>query len=147
MAIPAATKPITLQDLQAVDGVDEYKGMEIVDGVWTPKHEKRGVSIGHGKFGGNIFGFLWNYAHQNAVGEVYMAETIFVLHVDDEGIRTMRKPDVSFIASGRVKQPEDGYYFQAPDIAVDVISPSDLRPGVLHRKLTDYFTYGTEQGG
>ncbi len=57
----------------------------------------------------------------------------------------MRKPDTSFVANEHVKQPEDGYYFQAPDIAVEVISPSDLRPGVLHKKLTDYFTYGTQQ--
>ncbi len=67
--------------------LDEYKGMEIVDGMWTPKHEEDGVSIGHGKFGGNVFGFLWNYVRQNPVGVVYMAETIFVLHVDDEGVK------------------------------------------------------------
>lgn len=145
MAIPAITKPITLKDMEAVDGLDEYKGMEIVDGVWTPKHEEGSVSIGHGKFGGNAFGFLWNYVRQNPVGVVYMAETIFVLNVDEEGVKTMRKPDTSFVANERVKQPEDGYYFQAPDIAVEVISPSDRRPGVLHKKLTDYFTYGTQQ--
>lgn len=145
MAIPVVTKPITIADLRSVDGLDEYKGMEIISGVWTPKHEEGSVSIGHGKYGANILAFLWTYLRHNPVGEVYMAETIFVLHVDDEGIRTMRKPDISFVANARVKQPEDGYYVQAPDIAVEVISPSDLRPGVLHQKLTDYFTYGTQQ--
>jgi Uma2 family endonuclease len=119
--------------------------MEIVDGVWSPKHKEGSVSIGHGKFGGNVFGFLWNYVRQNPVGEVYMAETIFVLHVDDEGVKTMRKPDAAFVSNLRVEPPEGGYYFQAPDIAVEVISPSDRRPGVLHKKLTDYFTYGTSE--
>ncbi|HVU11695.1 MAG TPA: Uma2 family endonuclease [Phototrophicaceae bacterium] len=145
MAISAVTKPITLKDLEAVDGLDEYKGMEIVDGVWTPKHEEGSVSIGHGKYGATILALLWIYLQQNPVGEVYLAETIFVLHVDDAGVQTMRKPDTSFVANERVKPPQEGYYFQAPDIAVEVISPSDRRPGVLHRKLTDYFTYGTQQ--
>jgi Uma2 family endonuclease len=145
MATPAITKPITLADLRAVDGLDEYKGVEIVDGVWTPKHEEGDVSIGHGQFGGHVFGYLWNYVRENSVGVVYMAETIFVLNVDENGVRTMRKPDASFVSAARVKPPQEGYYFQAPDIAVEVISPSDLRPGVLHKKLTDYFTYGTQQ--
>ena len=145
MATPAIPKPIMLADLRAVDGLDEYKGMEIVDGVWTPKHEEDSVSIGHGQFGGHIFGYLWNFVRENPVGVVYMSETIFVLNVDEDGIRTMRKPDAAFVSAARVKPPEDGYYFQAPDIAIEVISPSDLRPGVLHSKLTDYFTYGTQQ--
>jgi Uma2 family endonuclease len=145
MATAPVIQPVTLNQLRAVEGLDEYKGMEIVDGIWLPKHEEGSVSIGHGKFGGNVFGYLWNYVRQSGVGEVYMAETIFVLHVDDEGVKTLRKPDTSFVAKTRVQKPENGYYFQAPDLAVEVISPSDLRPGVLHKKLTDYFTYGTQQ--
>jgi Uma2 family endonuclease len=146
MAIPITTKPITLDDLQAVDGLDEYKGMEIVNGVWTPKREADEMSIGHGKYGGHVFGYLWNYLRQNPVGEVYMAETQLLMHVDKKaGIRVMRKPDTSFVSAENVKPPEDGYYSQAPDIAIEIISPSDRRPGVLHAKLTDYFTYGTQQ--
>lgn len=145
MAVPVATKPITLDDLRATDGLDEYKGLEIVDGVWTPKHEGADVSIGHGQFGGNLYGYLWNYLRQNPIGVLYLSETIFVLHINEEGVKKTRKPDIAFVSAARVKPPEAQYYFQAPDLAVEVISPSDLRPGVLHEKLTDYFTYGTQQ--
>ncbi len=145
MATSLITKPITLDELQAVDGLDEYKGIEIVDGMWTPKHSENSMSIPHGKFGARLIGLLVNFVDANALGEVYMSETMFVMNIDPDGVRTMRKPDIAFVTADRVISAEGLYYFQAPDLAVEVISPSDRRPGVLHKKLTDYFTYGTQQ--
>jgi Uma2 family endonuclease len=145
MAVPVVTKPITLDDIRAADGLDEYKGLEIVDGVWTPKHEGGSVTIGHGKYGARLISRLSQFIESRKLGEVYMSETIFVLHIDEQGVKTTRKPDISFVSAARVKPQNAEYYFQAPDLAVEVISPSDLRPGVLHEKLTDYFTYGTQQ--
>jgi Uma2 family endonuclease len=145
MAIPVTTQPITLADLQRVDGLDEYKGMEIVDGVWTPKHEGEGMSAGHGAFGVNLIIHLGSYIKQHHLGELYMSDTIFVLHVHNNKVRTVRKPDIAFVSTPKVIPNPGDYYFEAPDIAVEIISPSDRRPGVLHGKLTDYFTYGTQQ--
>jgi Uma2 family endonuclease len=145
MVVPATTKPITLDDLRAVDGLDEYKGMEIVDGQWTPKHRERGVSIGHGKIGVRLIMLFGEYLSKNPeIGELYMAQTLFVMHVDDEGVKTMREPDIAFVTAERVNRNWSDYYFQAPDLAVEVLSPSDT-PEVIFGKLRDYFTYGTQQ--
>lgn len=144
MATPAITKPITLDDLRAVDGLDEYKGMEIVDGVWTAKHEEYGVSIGHGRFGFKLLRAIGDYAERTQSGEVYMAETIFILHVNEDGVRKMRKPDVAYVRKERVEPRDEAYYFLAPDLAVEILSPSDT-PAVIYDKLSDYFQYGTRQ--
>ncbi|PJF40369.1 MAG: Uma2 family endonuclease [Chloroflexi bacterium] len=45
---------------------------------------------------------------------------------------------------GRVKPPESGYYHQAPDLAVEIVSLSE-RVGIARQKLRDYFAYGTKQ--
>lgn len=137
-------KPITIEDIIATDGLDEYKGMEIVNGIWTPKEKDEMMSIQHGLLGGRLFVRLWTHVEDNKLGRVYMSETIFILHVDTNRVRTMRKPDTAFVTAARVKPPEDGYYFQAPDLAIEVISPSE-RIGIIRGKLRDYFTYGTQQ--
>jgi Uma2 family endonuclease len=139
-----ALRPITLEDIIESEGLEEYKGKEIVDGVWVNKHDDGYMSIGHGQFGGRLFVPLWTHVESNHLGVVYMSETIFILHVSDQGVRKMRKPDAAFVVSARVKPPEAGYYFQAPDLAIEIISPSD-KFGVLRSKLRDYFTYGTQQ--
>lgn len=137
-------QPITIEDIIATDGLDEYKGMEIVDGVWTPKQRDEMMSIAHGLLGGRLFYRLFAHVEQHKLGHVYMSETIFILHVDENGVRTMRKPDTAFVVTERVKPPESGYYFQAPDLAIEMISPSE-RIGTISKKLRDYFTYGTRQ--
>lgn len=56
----------------------------------------------------------------------------------------MRLPDVSFVAAARVQRITEGYYYLAPDLAVEIISPSE-RPGKIHKKLGDYFRSGVRQ--
>ncbi len=144
MTTPVITKPITLADLQAVDGLDEYKGMEVVGGVWTPKHREGGVSVGNGRIGVRLIRLLGDYVEETRVGEIYMPETIFIMDVDDEKVQTMRKPDIAFVQASRVNPDDFAYYHVAPDLVVEVLSPSDT-PAVIYGKLTDYFTYGTGQ--
>ena len=124
--------------------MDEYKGMEIVDGVWTPKHREGGVSVGHGRIGVRLIRLLGDYVEQHQLGEVYMPETIFIMHVDENQVRTMRKPDIAFVRTSRVNHDDFAYYQLAPDLVIEVLSPSDT-PAVIYGKLTDYFTFGTGQ--
>lgn len=137
-------KPITMDDIIATDGLDEYKGMEIIDGMWVAKHGDESMSIAHGELGGRLFVPLWLYVEKEQWGEVYMSDTIFILHMDEDGVRTMRKPDTAFVLKENVKPPESGYYHQAPDLAIEVIFPSE-RIGTIQNKLDDYFTSGTKQ--
>lgn len=137
-------RPITLNDILHAEGLEQYKHKEIVNGDWVDKHEDDYMSIGHGQFGGRLFVPLWTHVEANRLGVVYMSETIFILDVDEQGVRKMRKPDVAFVTAARVKPPTEGYYTQSPDLVVEIISPSD-KFGVVRAKLRDYFTYGTRQ--
>jgi Uma2 family endonuclease len=57
--------------------------------------------------------------------------------------RTVRKPDVSFVASGRFpgEVPPPGYPRLAPDLAAEVISPNDLYEEV-DQKIEEYVRAG-----
>lgn len=144
MIAPYAAQPITFQDIVERAGLEEYRDREIVDGVWVSKERAGAMSIGHGRFGGNLFGWLWSFLRQNPLGEVYLSETIFVLEADDKGVRIMRKPDIAFVSTARLRPPEASCYTQAPDLVVEVVSPSE-RVGILRGRLRDYFRYGTQQ--
>ncbi|NDJ59894.1 MAG: hypothetical protein GYB67_02145 [Chloroflexi bacterium] len=102
MAVTATPKPITMDDVRAADGLDEDKGLEIVAGVWTPRHVAGDASIGHGKYGALLIRRLGDVVETHQLGEVYMSETIFVLHVDAKDVRTIRKPDIAFASNAHV---------------------------------------------
>ena len=74
---------------------------------------------------------------------VVLVECGFVLSDDPS---TVRIPDVSFVARGHM--PGDGlprgYFRGGPDLAVEVVSPSD-KAGELAVKTADYLTAGTQQ--
>lgn len=64
----------------------------------------------------------------------------FLLSVDPP---TVRGPDAAFIAARHLPRTlPDGWWPLAPDLAVEVLSPSN-RPAELRAKLRDYFGAGT----
>lgn len=136
---------ISFEEVVAKADLDEYHGMEIEDGAWVAKSHDDEMSVSHGLYGGELFGYFWEFVKQHNLGKVYMSETIFILDEDDEGVKLMRKPDIAYVAADRLIAPERArYYRQAPDIAVEVISPSE-RIGAIRKKLREYFAYGTRQ--
>ncbi|MBI2760995.1 MAG: Uma2 family endonuclease [Chloroflexi bacterium] len=54
---------------------------------------------------------------------------------------TVRAPDVSFIRKDRIKDFHIGYFEGAPDLVVEVLSPSD-RPTRVARKVQQYLNAG-----
>lgn len=59
--------------------------------------------------------------------------------------RDLLSPDVSFVAKERLKgqkHPTEGFFDGAPDLAVEVLSPSE-RDIVQYDKLVDYFANGS----
>jgi len=95
----------------------------------------------HGTVAGNILGRLWSFVHQHQLGTVYAAETGFVLRRDPD---TVRAPDVAFVRADRAatQTRRHGFFEGAPDLAVEVVSPSD---GALdaEEKARDYLDAGT----
>jgi Uma2 family endonuclease len=94
----------------------------------------------HGRVAMDLGIALGMYAKQAGAGKVYAAETGFKLAQDPD---TVRAPDVAFVARDRLP-PADltAYAPLAPDLVVEVVSPSD-RPGEVLAKVADWLNAGT----
>ena len=78
----------------------------------------------HGRVAINITTPLAQHVRAHNLGAVYAAETGFKLASDPDVVRA---PDVAFIRRERVEEVGnvEGYWPGAPDLAVEVVSPSD----------------------
>ena len=94
----------------------------------------------HGRIAINVTLPLAQHVRAHNLGTVYAAETGFRLAADPD---TVRAPDVAFIRRDRVEAVGDvqDYWPGAPDLAVDVISPSDTYTEV-EEKLFDWLDAG-----
>ena len=99
------------------------------------------ASARHGKIALKLGRSLGNYVEEHHLGETYGAETGFILESDPD---TVRAPDVAFVRSERVASfdNERGYGPEAPDLAIEVISPNDSFSDVESKAL-DYLQAGT----
>jgi Uma2 family endonuclease len=95
----------------------------------------------HGLVTMNIAGPLYEYAKKQHLGNVYAAETGFLLQQDPDTVRTA---DVAFVRRERIEKagPVEGYWIGAPDLAVEVISPSDT-VGRIEGKVAEWLESGT----
>ena len=95
----------------------------------------------HGKIVGRLFAALNDFVEAHDLGEVFPDNVGFELPGLD---RTVRSPDVAFVRTDAL--PPNGlgagWMPAAPDLAVEVLSPSETRAG-LEEKLRDYQTAGT----
>ncbi len=92
----------------------------------------------HGGVSGTIHVDLgWNVRNEQ-LGEVLSSDTGYRLAVDH-----VLAPDVSFISDARIPASgmPVGFFPGAPDLAVEVISPSEAERHVA-RKVTDYLEHG-----
>lgn len=71
---------------------------------------------------------LKRFASSRQAGWVFSAETGFVLFPDRQ---TVRSPDVSVVLRDRLAEPPDTFVPLAPDLAVEVLSPSDRMADAL----------------
>jgi Uma2 family endonuclease len=95
----------------------------------------------HGDLAMRVGAPLWQYVETNKLGRVYAAETGFWLASNPD---TVRAPDVSFVSQQRIGgvRPIRGYRAGPPDLAVEVISPSDTYTEV-EDKVHDWLDAGT----
>lgn len=77
-----------------------------------------------GRIAGNITTSLGPHVLANRLGRVYVAEAGFWLESEPD---TVRAPDVAFVSQKRLEEvgDVDGFWPGAPDLVVEVISPSD----------------------
>lgn len=120
MSAVARTEPLGMTAEQLFELPDDGMRHELVEGelrTMAPAGEHHGwVALA---LGSKIF----EYVEQRRLGRAYAAETGFVIH---RGPDTVRAPDVAFVAAPRVSEiPARGFAELAPDLVVEVVSPSD----------------------
>ena len=95
----------------------------------------------HGRYAWSIAFSMGGIVETNRLGEIYIADTGFVLAADTEHVRV---PDAAFVRRERAEAVGDapGFFPGPPDIAVEVISPSDRYTDV-DEKVADLLDAGT----
>jgi Uma2 family endonuclease len=95
----------------------------------------------HGRTVARISKLLSVFVDPRRLGVVYTGDTGFVLARQPD---TVRGPDVAFLSAERERQTADArpYVPGAPDLAVEVVSPSDGTREVLG-KVSDYLAAGS----
>ncbi|MCL4250242.1 MAG: Uma2 family endonuclease [Anaerolineae bacterium] len=137
-------RPITETVAMEVETHEGFEHLEIVDGQWVGFDEDEYMAgEEHGRIEFKLLLSLGNHVQQQHLGMVYPGDTVFVLRGSPDDIQLKRRPDLAFVSRARVK-PSKGYIYAAPDLAVEIISPSDT-PKEIYKKLSDYFAYGTQQ--
>ena len=142
--VPAARTTLTPDDLLALEA-EHGARYELVNGELQDRSELQGEGMPnaeHGAASARIVSELAAHVRAGGLG-VVLVECGFVLSEDRS---TVRIPDVSFVA--RANMPGDrlpsGYFRGGPDLAVEVVSPSD-KAGELAVKIADYLAAGTQQ--
>lgn len=98
------------------------------------------ADVQHGRIANTVAFLLTRHVRLHQLGVVCAAGTGFLLRENPD---TVRAADAAFVAQTRVSpggEPE-GYWAIAPDLVVEVISPSDAAPDV-HEKAIDWLAAG-----
>jgi len=120
----ARVSQMTAQGLMQLP--DDGQRYELIKGelhVMTPASARRG------RIANTITFLLTQHVRQHNLGVVYAAETGFKLRENPD---TVRAADAAFVARERIPpegEPE-GYWTLAPDLVIEVVSPSDSAPAV-----------------
>jgi Uma2 family endonuclease len=95
----------------------------------------------HGRIAMRIGSRLEQIVQQHRLGATFGADTGFILSRNPD---TVRAPDAAFVAAGRVPASglPEGFFAGAPDLAVEVISPSEAAAEV-QSKVSEYFGAGS----
>ena len=130
-------KLITAEEFLMLPRVDG-KRYELIRGVLSEK-----VSTGdpHAATVSRIDGLLFTYSDDQDYGEVRTGEPGYRLESAPD---TVRAPDVAWFAPGRLPEDQRGYPAMAPDLVVEVKSPSNSYPYMAERAAM-WLDYGARE--
>ena len=131
----AAAPPVTLEEFAALPKHPRY---ELVKGVLvelmtaSKDHERTVIRTGR---------YLDIHVDVHNLGEVYGSNRGYVTGSNSPA--TSRMPDVSFVSTARLSQPELAgmLYDGAPDLAVEILSESNT-PAEIAQKIDEYLNAG-----
>lgn len=97
----------------------------------------------HGEFVVWLTYLFFGYVSTHDLGVLSGAETGYVLYTDPKtGRDTVRAPDIGFIAKARLTPRTGKFYRLAPDLAIEVVSPTDTARQI-RRKVGQFMQAGT----
>ena len=130
------TRPVTAEELLHMP--DDGFRYELVRGELR---KLAPAGYDHGRIAASIAVRLGMYAIERELGEVSIAEPGFRLESDPDHVRV---PDAAFVSRERAPAASEmpGFYPGAPDLAIEVISPSDSYTEV-EEKVADWLDAGT----
>lgn len=108
---------------------------ELIDGELLEVTPAAGRS---GWISANVVALLANHVRSGRLGWAFSAETGFILFNDRQ---TVRSPDAAVVLRDRLAAPPDSFVPLAPDLAVEVLSPSDRMVDAMS-KITMYLQAG-----
>jgi len=78
----------------------------------------------HGASGCNLLSLLSRHVLDEKLGQLFLAETGFLLARDPD---TVRAPDIAFVHRDHLPEnlPKEAFWPGAPDLVVEVVSPGD----------------------
>lgn len=96
-------------------------------------------SFDEGLLCARIGSILYDFAREHGLGQVVGADAGFILSLDPP---TVRAPDAAFVRADRLDFDRTRFAPLAPDLAVEVISPSNTL-SEIQEKVLDYLDAGT----
>lgn len=131
-------KLLTAEQFMAIDEDGRY---ELIDGEVAYLSPSKSW---HATVSGRVTAALNRYADRVGRGESPVADGGFLVSRQPDSVLC---PDASFVSAEKMALARDSksnWYLFAPDIAVEVLSPSDSRRS-LARKIALYLAAGTQQ--
>ena len=110
---------------------------ELIRGVL---HETMPAGLRHGEVAAALLAVLWIHIRPGRLGRVFGSDTGVILETDPD---TVREPDVAFVSAERLPLDVEisGYCPVAPDLVVEIKSPSDSEQEV-DDKATMWLSHG-----
>ena len=132
----AITTRMTAEDLWALP--EDQRG-ELIRGEMTPVTP---VGNPHWKIVAKVIYALEHFVREHRLGDVGAAGG-FLLERDPDVVLA---PDAAFVRAGRLSDDQTGFMPLAPDLAVEVISPSNSAPEMSRRVLKEKLAHIRDTG-
>ena len=139
--IPPVRNHLTLTEFLSLSS---DQSVEVVNGevVMMSPNQRQSVRVAR-----NLYDSLRDHVRGKDLGEL-STEVAYILdgNRSSNWVKGSRQPDVSFVAQERIAAHDaeygtDGPWWLAPDLVVEVVSPTDSYTDV-NRKIRDYLRYG-----
>lgn len=130
------TRHITAAELYELGEDAPY---ELIEGALVEVMSPQGRL--HGKVLVKLSSILDTEVVDPSMGELLVGDVGFVLARDPD---TVLAPDLAFVRADRLKNAGDAYLDLAPDLAIEVVSPSNPL-AEINRKVELYLRYGSSE--